>query len=290
MSRTRLMRTSAALATVIAMSAAVAAQASHNKKHDDRDWWKKGPDRMLVATTDSNQLITFNAKDRRIRKLVSIKGLPAGEKLVGIDFQPASGALYGVGTNEIVYRISERTGIAIAEGPAFTPALNGQSFGVDFNPVVNRIRVVSDAEQNLALDPDAGTAATNANLNPAGEMIVGAAYENSQFSATPPAATTLHVVGAANDRLYTQNPPANGTLTNPRNLRVPGAGRLDVGANVGFDIEGASGLGYLTDADPGRGTTLYTVDVPTGKAKSLGRIGGRSLTLTGLAVVQDLGS
>lgn len=289
MSRSRLLRTSASLATVLALSA-VAAQASHRSDDNDRGWSKKGPDRMLVATTDSNQLITFNAKDRRIRKLVSIKGLPAGEKLVGIDFQPASGALYGVGTNEVVYRISERTGIAIAEGPAFTPALNGQSFGVDFNPVVNRIRVVSDAEQNLALDPDAGTAAANANLNPAGEMIVGAAYENSQFSAMPPAATMLHVVGAANDRLYTQNPPANGTLTNPRNLRVPGAGRLDVGANVGFDIEGASGLGYLTDADPGRGTTLYTVDVPTGKAKSLGRIGGRSLTLTGLAVVQDLGS
>jgi hypothetical protein len=289
MSRTRIMRWSAALASVLALSTVAADAAQRDGRGNDRGKGR-APDRLLVATTDSNQLITFNAKDRRIRKLVSIKGLPAGETLVGIDFQPASGALYGVGSNEIVYRVNERTGIAIAEGPAFTPALNGQSFGVDFNPVVNRIRVVSDAEQNLALDPDAGTAATNANLNPAGEMIVGAAYENSQFSAMAPAATTLHVVGAANDRLYTQNPPANGTLTMPRNLRVPGAGRLDVGANVGFDIEGASGLGYLTDADPGRGTTLYTVDVPTGKAKSLGRIGGRSLTLTGLAVVQDLGS
>jgi Domain of unknown function (DUF4394) len=289
MSSTRIMRWSAALASVLALSA-VAAQADQR----DRDRGKggsRGPDQLLVATTDSNQLITFNAKDRRIRKLVSIKGLPAGEKLVGIDFQPASGALYGVGTNEIVYRINERTGIVFPEGPAFTPALNGQSFGVDFNPVVNRLRIVSDADQNLAADADANTVAVNGNLNPAGEMIVGAAYENSQLSPMPPAATTLHVVGAANDRLYTQNPPANGTLTMPRNLRVPGAGRLDVGANVGFDIEGASGLGYLTDADPGRGTTLYTVDVPTGKAKSLGRIdGGRGLTLTGLAVVQDLGS
>jgi hypothetical protein len=289
MSSTRILRWSAALASVLALSTVAADAAQRDGRGNDRGNGR-GPDRLLVATTDSNQLITFNAKDRRIRKLVSIKGLPAGETLVGIDFQPASGALYGVGTNEIVYRVNERTGIAIAEGPAFTPALNGQSFGVDFNPVVNRIRVVSDAEQNLALDPDAGTALMNANLNPAGEMIVGAAYENSQFSAMAPAATTLHVVGAANDRLYTQNPPAAGTLTMPRNLRVPGAGRLDVGTNVGFDIEGASGLGYLTDADPGRGTTLYTVEVPTGKAKSLGRIGGRSLTLTGLAVVQDLGS
>jgi hypothetical protein len=289
MSRNRIVRWGAALASVLALSTVAADAAQRDGRGNDRG--KRGPDQLLVATTDSNQLITFNAKDRRIRKLVSIKGLPAGESLVGIDFQPASGALYGVGTNEIVYRINERTGIVFPESPtAFTPALNGQSFGIDFNPVVNRLRIVSDADQNLAADADANTVAVNGTLNPAGEQIVGAGYENSQFSPTAPAATTLHVVGAANDRLYTQNPPAAGTLTNPRNLRVPGSGRLDVGLNVGFDIEGDSGLGYLTNADPRRGTTLYTVDVPTGKAKSLGRIGGRSLTLTGLAVVQGLGS
>ena len=70
--------------------------------------------------------------------------------LAGIDFRPATGDLYGVGSDSVVYRVNPRTGIAVAEGPAFTPGLNGRFFGVDFNPTVDKIRVVSDAGQNLA--------------------------------------------------------------------------------------------------------------------------------------------
>jgi hypothetical protein len=44
----------------------------------------------------------------------------------------------------------------------------------------------------------------------------------------------------------------------------------------------------LTNATPRRGTTLYTVDVQTGKTKPLGRIGGgKGLVVTGLAAWQD---
>jgi hypothetical protein len=113
-------------------------------------------------------------------------------------------------------------------------------------------------------------------------QVVAAGYENSSFSFAQPAATTLHVVDAASDSLLTQNPPNNGTLTNPRKLRV------DVGLNAGFDIAGAENLGYLSNATSGRGTSLYTVDVPTGKTKWLGRVGGgKRLVVTGLAAWQD---
>lgn len=286
MSRNRIVRWSAALASVLAFSTATADAAQRGDRGFDRG--KRGPDRLLVAATSTNQLITVNAKDtRRIRKAVSITGLPAGETLRGIDFRPATGDLYGVSTKDIVYRINVQTGIAIAEGPAATPASAGQSFGIDFNPAVDRIREVSDADVNRAYDPDAGTVAVNTALNPAGQMIVGAAYENSSFSAMKPAATMLHVVSAATDQLFTQNPPAAGTLTMPRSIRVRGAGPLDVTTNVGFDIAGADNLGFLSNVEPGRGSQLYTVDVPTGRAKSLGRIGGRGLTVTGLAAYQD---
>ena len=47
-------------------------------------------------------------------------------------------------------------------------------------------------------------------------------------------------------------------------------------------------MGFLSNARSGRGTELYTVDVPTGKTKSLGRIGGgKRLVVTGLAAWQD---
>ena len=286
MSRNRIVRWSAALASVLALSTVAADAAQRDGRGNDRGKGR-GPDQLLVATTDSNQLITFNAKNPRdIRSARVITGLGPNVTLRGIDFRPLTGDLYGVGSDNIVYRVNQRTAIAIAEGPAYTPASTGKSYGIDFNPVVDKIRVVSDADENLALDPDAGTAAVNTALNPAGQMIVGAAYENSSFSAMKPAATTLHVVSAATDQLFTQNPPAAGTLTMPRSIRVRGAGPLDVGQNVGFDIVGANNLGFLSNVEPGRGTQLYTLDVPTGRAKSLGQI-GRRMTVTGLAAVQD---
>ena len=170
---------------------------------------------------------------------MSITGLPAGVTLDGIDFRPQTGDLYGVGSDNVVYRVNPRTGIAIAEGPAFTPALRGQSFGVDFNPVVDKIRVVSDDRQNLRLNVDEGTVPRRTRTStPACRQIVGAGYENSSFSVTQPAATTLHVVDAASDTLFTQTPPNDGTLTKPRKLRV--RRRASASANVGFDIAGAT--------------------------------------------------
>jgi Domain of unknown function (DUF4394) len=280
MSRTRLLRTSAALASVLALST-VAAQASHSKKYDD-DRWSRGPDRLVYATTSQNQLISFNARNpERIKTITSITGTN-GAALRGIDFRPKTGDLYGVGSDNIVYRVNPTTGIAIAEGPAFTPGLRGKAFGVDFNPAADAIRVVSDAQQNLRLNPDAGTATQDMDLNPGMPQVVAAGYENSSFSFTQPAATTLHVVDAATDTLFTQTPPNNGTLINPRKLR------LDVGLNAGFDIAGDDNMGFLSNARSGRGSELYTVDVPTGKTKSLGRIGGgKRLVVTGLAAWQD---
>jgi hypothetical protein len=283
MSRTRVMRWSAALASALALST-VAAQAAQQDRGrgDDRS---PRPDRILYATTDQNQLLKFNARNPdRLRGIRAITGLPSGVSLRGIDFRPKTGDLLGVGSDNVVYRVNPNTGIAIAEGPAFTPALRGKAFGVDVNPVVDKIRVVSDAAQNLRLNVDEGTVlSADADLNPGMPQVVAAGYENSSFNFTQPTATTLHVIDAASDMLFTQNPPNNGTLTNGRRLRG-----VDVGLNAGFDIAGADNLGYLSNATSRRGTELYTVDVPTGKTKSLGRIGGgRRLVVTGLAAWQD---
>jgi hypothetical protein len=279
MRRARLLRWSAASACVLALTA-VAAQASGHR--DDRS---PRPDRILVATTSQNQLLTFNVRNPdRIRDIRAISGLPAGVSLRGIDFRPKTGDLYGVGSDNVVYRINPRTGIAIAEGPAFTPALRGRAFGVDFNPVVDKIRVVSDDRQDLRLNVDEGTVlSADADLNPGLPTIVAAGYENSSFSFTQPTATTLHVVDAASHMLFTQSPPNDGTLVGGRKLRG-----VDVGLNAGFDIAGDDNLGFLSNAQSGRGTELYAVDVPTGRTKSLGRIGGgRRLVVTGLAAWQD---
>jgi Domain of unknown function (DUF4394) len=264
------------LAAVLAM-AAITAAAATNRGFDDR------PSRILYATTDQNTLIKFDARSPdRLKDIRAITGLPGGVRLGGIDFRPATGDLYGVGSDSVVYRVNPRTAIAVAEGPAFTPGLNGRFFGVDFNPTVDRIRVVSDAGQNLALDPDAGTAVANGLLNPGTPRVVDAAYTNSSFNATRPMATTLYTIDSAKDTLNIQNPPAAGTQTNP--VRLP----FDVQDQSGFDIAGAENLGYLATTTRRGGSGLYTVDPATGRSRLQGMIGGgRRLVVTGLAACQD---
>ena len=271
-----------ALAAVLSLGAAGAASATK------RDAPPRDPAaaRVLFATTDQNQLVRFNARSPELlRDVRAITGLPAGVNLRGIDFRPATGDLYGVGSDSVVYRVNPRTGIAVAEGPPFAPPLQGQSFGVDFNPTVDKIRVVSDAGQNLRLNPDEGTVLMNDKpLNPGTPRVVGAGYLNSSFTATKPAATTLFVVDAASDTLFTQAPPNDGTLTMGKKLNV------DVQDDAGFDIAGAENTGYLATRGPRArdGAQLYTVDPATGTTRSAGRIGGgRRLVVTGLAAWQD---
>jgi hypothetical protein len=279
-----LLRRGAVAAAVLALAGAAGAQASRDH-HDDRWYPRADSSRMLYATTDQNLLLRFNERSPdRLKDVQPISGLPGGVTLRGIDFRPLTGDLYGVGSDNVVYRVNPSTAIAVAEGPAFTPALRGASFGVDFNPTVDKIRVVSDAAQNLRLNVDEGTVlSADKDLNPGTPQVVAAGYTNSSFSATKPAATQLFVIDAAADQLLLQNPPNDGTLTMPKRLGI------DVGPQTGFDIAGADNTGYLATSTPrSRGSSVYRVDVTTGKTRSLGRIGGgKRIVVTGLAAWQD---
>jgi opacity protein-like surface antigen len=270
-----LLRRAAAVAAVLSLAAAGAAEAK-GPRYDDAP----ASGRVLFVTTDQNQLIRFNSsRPDRIKDIRSISGLAPGATLQGIDFRPATGDLYGVGSDSVVYRINPRTGIAVAEGPAFTPALSGTVFGVDFNPTVDKIRVTSDAGLNLRLNVDEGTVlGVDANLNPGTPRIVGSAYTNSSFSATKPTATMLYAIDSGADTISLQNPPNNGTLTNTRRLG------FDLQDQSGFDI---ADTGYIATR-MSRGSGLYAIDPAAGRARFRGTIGGgRRLVVTGLAAWQD---
>ncbi len=214
-----------------------------------------------------------------------------GVSLKGIDFRPATGDLYALGSDRVVYRVNPATAIAVAEGPAFEAAptaLTGDRIGFDFNPTVDKIRVTSDADDNLRLDPDLGSLLSNdTRLTPADVTVVGSAYTNSSFVvfANRPATTMLFAydTSGSGDRLWLQNPANAGTLTNPL------ATGIDLGSDVGFDIAGTDNRGYVAGASARRagGTQLYSVDLASGKARPLGRIGNGDVVVTGLAAWQD---
>jgi Domain of unknown function (DUF4394) len=287
MLHSRPLRRGLALAAAVAISAVAASEASAAQgRGGDRD-----DARTFYATTNQNLLLQFD--ERRPERLLdaqSITGLPAGVSLTGIDFRPATGDLYGVGSNSVVYRVNPVSGIAVAENVdangmpvAFSPLLRGAKFGVDFNPTVDKIRVTSDVGENLRLNVDEGTLlSVDGNLNPGMPQVVGSAYTNSSFSASRPATTILYALDAATNQVFVQTPPNNGTLTNGKRLG------FKLGLDSGFDIAGDDNTGYVATKRPGAsGSSMYRVDPTTGRSKSLGRIGNGRRTITGLAAWQD---
>jgi hypothetical protein len=227
--------------------------------------------------TASNRLVSYNiAAPITARTNVAVTGLQSGENLVGIDFRPADGQLYAVGSTGRVYTLNGATGAAtlkstLAADAADTTlpftALAGTSFGVDFNPAADRLRIVSDTGQSLRINVDTGATTTDGAINggAANTAVRAAAYTNS-FAGT--GSTTLFVLDAANNTLYTQNPPNNGTLTTPVPL---GVAATNIG---GFDIDAKTNTGYAVMTVGGvRNLYALNLSATTAPATLVGSVG-----------------
>lgn len=199
----------------------------------------RSPDFATVKYPSGRTLVLF---DRYIRKDVEIRGLGSGERVVGIDVRPADGKLYAVSSANRVFTIDRSNGrigypqplTDAVSGAAVT--LNGNFYGVDFNPSVDRLRIVSDGEQNLRVNVDTGMTSTDAALQyPAGDRNAGqdpAVGAVGYTFAALGGPTALYDVDSARDTFTLQNPPNAGTLNSI------GPVGFDVTAQGGFDIGG----------------------------------------------------
>jgi len=116
------------------------------------------PSKTMVALNLAGELLRFDSDTPgSIAQRTPVTGLLAGDILVALDTRPSNSRLYGLGSAGRVYVINSTTGVAraIRETP-FEVALVGTEFGFDFNGAANRIRIVSDANQNLRVHPDTG--------------------------------------------------------------------------------------------------------------------------------------
>jgi hypothetical protein len=231
----------------------------------------------LYGITTANQLVRFDSTTPgTVLTIGAITGLQSGENVLGIDFRPANGQLYALGSTSRLYRINTTTGAATQVGAAGAFTLIGTEFGFDFNPTVDRIRVVSNTGQNLRLNPNDGTlAATDTPLNPGTPNVTAAAYTNSFAGATT---TTLYDIDSGTDSLYTQNPPNNGTLN------LVGALGVNITDTNGFDIQ--PGINTALGAFQVSGETaskLYSINLSSGAAALIGSI-ATAAPLRGLAI------
>jgi hypothetical protein len=189
----------------------------------------------ILGLTADQRLVKFNeCRPSRLKEIGAVSGLQSPDSLlVGIDFRVQDGELYGVGDRGGIYTIDTRTAQAF-KVTQLTIALDGLSFGVDFNPAADALRIISDKGQNLrhpfAAGPNQFITQMDASLNNAGATalgVTGAAYTNNDLD--PNTNTTLFDIDTTLDQVSIQAPPNNGSLGAAGKLTV------DAGTTVGFD-------------------------------------------------------
>jgi hypothetical protein len=271
------------------------------------------PSPQLVRANDPAGLFT-----------VSVTGVAAGESLVGIDFRPQTGQLYGLGINATaetgtLYLLDPQTGAATAVGTpgavAFQdaagvavdlpdPATAG--YGLDFNPAVDKLRVVTSTGLNFrvnpltgaAIDGDLGGAAgsvantnTDGNINGTGVTGVSATAYTNDFGQVATGKTTQYTLDDVTNSLYIQTPPNSGTQTAALPITLGGnpldftaVNGFDIGAGVSVAASNAAAVGVgLANLTVGGSAGLYRIDLATGEAALVGTLGSGATSFAGLA-------
>ncbi len=253
-------------------------------KHDDHDCDRRGRDDndrrgrdlKIFGLTSDQRLIRFDEDCPADTKHIGhIVGIGPDTSLIGIDFRVQDGKLYGVGNAGGIYTIDTNNATALYVNSLTVP-LSGNSFGVDFNPAADRLRIISDNGQNLRHNVNVGgvtlaDGTLNYTLGTAATGVTGAAYTNNDLDANT--ATTLLDIDSSLDQVALQVPPNNGTLTPTGKLT------FDVTSVVGFDIYSKVRDGVTVDLEAFAALTsaadsklrLYEINLFTGKATSRGK-------------------
>lgn len=227
-----------------------------------------------LGLTAGGKLVTFNrAAPAKLCTSAAVTGLAAGEMPVGLDTRPADGQVYVLSSASKLYTLDRATAALTLKSTLSTP-LAGTDFGVDFNPVPDRLRVVSDSGQNLRINVDTGATTVDGALSTTAGAVgaTAVAYTNSLKGGDAATLTTTTYyldTGSRPARLLTSTNPNAGALT------VVGSLGLDLGGLNGFDINGSDNTATIAVDASGTATTLRTIDLATGAVSApLGTVGG----------------
>ncbi len=231
----------------------------------------------IYAVTSGDLLRFDSATPGTIDSTTAITGLQAGEGIFAIDFRPATGELYGIGSTGQLYTIDTTTAAATPVGAPFAAGAAFET-SMDFNPTVDRIRVVSGADENFRLNPDTGAvAATDTNLAydaadanaGANPDVLAIGYTNNFAAAST---TTLFGIDNTLGILVRQGgvdgvPSPNGGVL----FTIGSMGTASAFNRVGLDV-GAGGTAFAYLEAAGGVPQLYTIDLATGAATLVGNI------------------
>lgn len=231
----------------------------------------------LYALDTDNTIWLKRSCDPDFRRMIRIRPFLDGEALIGIDFRPSDGQLHALSDTGNLYQIDltppgrgNQVRIA-AVNPRFAGGL--QSL-MDFNPVVDALRLIGTNDQNFAIVNSGGNlnqtviqtpiayaaGDPNAGADPA---LTGGAYTNNVAGALT---TLFYGLDYDRDVLVTIAPGANGSS-------ATGGGQVTtIGRLLRFDtnpinITPTADLDIFTDANGKNtligisGRTFFTIDV-----------------------------
>lgn len=252
----------------------------------------------LVAVTSGSGILYFDSASPGFTESGAVTGLGPSQSLRGIDARPKTGELHAVAAtsasanNSNVFSYVIPRYRAQAEFAGVTPVgLAGWAdvpAGWDFNPVVDRARLVNTNDENARINPFTGLHSNDTDITPAATTtLIGAAYDRNEDGA---AATTLFAIDRNDSELVRVGgvdgtpSPNGGVATSIGPLGVVLAPTGDAGFEIAPD--GTAFAALTADAD--NLTRLYTINLATGAATPIGLIGGGSTEVRSLTVVPPL--
>lgn len=238
---------------------------------------------VYALAGDGTTLLRFDSATPGVNTTVgALSG--ATTRLDGLDFRPSDGQLYGfASTTSGIYRVNASTGATTLVSTS-SAATTAATLGIDFNPVPDRLRIVTSSGNNLRVNVATGAAVVDSNLAyAAGDVNAGSmpqiadvAYTNSDTLAAT--GTQLYYIDWVLNTLVTTTNPNGGMLN------TVGLLGFDTDENVGFDIltDSAGVNTAFASLNVGGVQGFYGINLATGAATLIGNTS--TGPLNGLAV------
>jgi Domain of unknown function (DUF4394) len=254
--------------------------------------WVSSAQAVLIygITDPTPSLVSFDsATPGTLNTVGAISGIVAGQTLRGIDFRPSDGQLYALSSDAStaaqLYTIDLLTAVATPLGAGLILTGNTSSqISLDFNPVADALRVVTGTGQNYRVNANTGGLINqDTSLDPSNHPIAAIAYTNNFVGATQ---TTLYAYDVFFNEVYTIG-SVNGSPVSPNTgtlFLVGASGFFAFTSSMGFDIDGATGVAYLSLDDsnsPDDKSEFFKMNLATG---ALTAAGGFNATLLDISV------
>jgi hypothetical protein len=139
---------------------------------------------FIIGLIDGKSLVWIDPTTKKVTGKADIKG---ATNVVGIDVRPADGMLYAVSADGGIYTVDAKSGQATMKSKLSETLKSGVTVTVDFNPVADRLRILTSGGISLRVNVDDGKAIVDGSLKfkdgdaNAGKtpVVVAGAYTNS---------------------------------------------------------------------------------------------------------------